>query len=389
MGKKKTALQIKKELEVAKLAAVQAALNKANRQEKANRTEPKKRKDAFFLGRFLGIPAHSNNVIRSRDAFRARNYDLGKQALAYVDHLFRRFPTPFFLYRAVLSRQGVELVFGPQEADPEFWRDCGHRTYARWFIIVAQGGSLAKEMKGQLTKKEVHCFLQAPDENSITRNLFWAKCAAAGVPPKLCQFLTTRMANPKLLEALGDRLPDVIRFYATEHKAMGETELRWITDFVIRSIANPEFSFKGRTYGSMYKLTREWHRTVHASRPRKALEWEKRFRDWDLTLKIGRVRAIELYTTRLLEEEGDRQRHCVAGYDDICARGLAQIVSMRWFAEVGGVKQEVSRITMEVSPGNRTVVQIRGRYNRKATHQEMQHIRAWAGDLGLGISAEA
>lgn len=386
MGKKKTKTQIQKEELELKLAAVRRALTRAKDREKADHTGPKKRKDIIFLARYLGVPLASQNAIRARSEFTAKSYNLGRQVVALIDHVFVRYPTPMFLYRSVLSRAGVQLVFGNDQIDVDFWRDCGTQPYVRWFLVAAQGGSLAKAMSDHLSRKEAHWFQQAPTQNSIGQNIFWAQCAAVGIPAKVCQFLTERLGASEMRKAMGDRTEDVIRFYANACGSMRESDLREITDFVQAMVRTPDFSFKGRTFGSMLKLCHEWHHTVYSVRIAQDVSWAPSFQTWKHNLKSSVVTAVELTNNRALADEGKRQRHCVYGYTLACSRGMSKIVSLRWVVPSGEGEywsQELNRLTLEINPQRRAIVQIRGHMNRLAETNEMKIVRLWAGDHGL------
>lgn len=385
MGKKKTEIQIRKEKEEEKIAAAKAALTKAKKTEKASRIDPRKRKDVFFLTRYLAEYPGGPNALRSRGDYVARTYNLGRQVTDLVDYLYVRYRVPTFLYRSMLSRKGIELVFGDGQRDPDFWRECSRPRFVRWFFLAAQGGSVAKDMADLLTKKEVHWFMQAPMENTIERNLFWAKCAAAGVPGPLCQFLTDAVGSPNQQKALGERMGDLVRFYANECGHMRQNDLREITDFVRAMIEEPGFSFKGRTFGSMVKLSNDWHRYTYSAKVTIYRSWTSAFGLWEHRLKGAVVRATELTNNRALADEGKRQRHCVFSYASACGQGYSRIVSMRWMvpaANALGV-EELNRLTLEIHPRDRAIVQIRGRQNRGATDEEMKIIRLWAGEHGL------
>ncbi|RYG30741.1 hypothetical protein EON81_24330 [bacterium] len=80
------------------------------------------------------------------------------------------------------------------------------------------------------------------------------------------------------------------------------------------------------------------------------------------------------------------QRHCVFTYTELCRQGQRAIVSLRWYTDKGGVNAELDRLTIEVVPARREIVQIRGKLNARATEEQMKTVRHWAGDLGLVIA---
>lgn len=389
MGKKKkTVNQIKKEKEEKLNEAYQQTLVKVKTKLSESESSGSKRKDPTFLKRYFEINYGNRFARRSVLSYHGRSYNLRKQVLDLATHIFVLFPTPLFLYRAILSKEGHQLVFDPDDWETSGWKENQNREYVRWFAVTAQGGSLAKEMKGILTKKEVHWFLKAPAHNTIGRNLFWARCASAGVPLDTCQFLTEQLGSIDAQKSLGSRIDDLIRFYANYARNMRGNDLQELTDFVRMMIRDRTFSFKGRTLCSMMSLCHEWHRNYYLTRVEKFESWKQTFSPWTSKEKNYTVHAIEITTNKALADEGKRQRHCVLTYTSNCLQSSSKIVSMRWVLgseSMADPTNIVARITMEIRPSSREIVQIRGKHNRSATDLEMKTIQLWAADHGLKI----
>lgn len=329
----------------------------------------------------MAVPLDSPWVLRPEGEYRARTYNRGRQVLGLIDHLFVRYPVPLFLYRAILSAEGMALVFEPdvKSAAGEF---------REWFLTVARGESFAKATRGFFTKREAHEFLLAPAENGIEENIFWARAAAAGVPPAGCDFLVERF-DENLRTSLGDRMADFFRFYSEAWSFMTPADRDEITDYVRAMVRDLNFSFKNRTYGSMRKRCQEWHQTVYRSRLAGAYRfWPAKLAFWEAKKDGLFVRADELTSSRMLSEEGQAMRHCVFTYQDQCLSGKCTIVSLRWYRQTEGLSLQ-ERITLEVNLANRQVVQIRGKANRRATAEEMKVVRQFAGDQGLRIASGA
>jgi hypothetical protein len=335
----------------------------------------------------------SSLALREEEQFRARSYNRAKQVLTLVDHLFVRYRIPMFLYRSILSPEGIDLVFGATVGTPRSTsvRVTSDEAYRAWFFAVARGESFAKATRDVFTKREAHLFLLAPSYHTVEQNIFWARAAAAGLPPAACDFLVQKF-DDELRVAMGDRLPDLLRFFAgawTQLEGFGRDEL---TDFICAMVRDRTFSFKNRTFGSMRKRCIEWHRTVHGGRVGRYHFWLPQFREWESKNDRHLIRAEELTNNRALAEEGKTQRHCVLLYAHTCAAGRRSIVSLRWFAKSPRPDEPNelrNRLTIEIDIANRTVVQIRGKMNRRAVKEEMPTVRQWAGDLGLRISEHA
>jgi hypothetical protein len=368
---------------------LQQALAKAKAAERAADNGATKRKSNDLLGRYLSVPLYGCNAIRSESEFQARTYNEGRQVLGLINHLFVKYPVPLFLYRSVLTYEGIDLVFGHQvdsEKRKKDWKPLDSK-YLQWFLAVAMGASFAKLAKDVFTKKEAHWFLQAPAGNKIQQNILWAKAAAGGVPRKGCDYLVDRFDH-QMLKRIGNRLPDIFRIYADAWDQMHANDRDEITDFIRAMARDQRFSYKGRTYGSLRKLCHEWHRTVYSGYIREYRSWTQSHAPWEHRSKGVVVRAIELTNNRALAEEGRKQRHCVYTYTFRCLHGMSRIVSIRWYMACGSGEDgllEMHRLTVEVSPSLRSIVQMRGLMNRKVTEEEIKIVRHWAGLQGLTV----
>lgn len=344
---------------------IRLALKNANRQKSSL---PKKgRGTTDELVRYLAVHLDNARSIRPSGDYQAKAYNPVKQVIGLINHQFVRYEVPLCLYRALLSHEGIQLIFGEPIAKnaPPYPLE---GRYREWFYAVAQGASFAKLVKSVMTKREAHWFLQAPPMNSISTNVLWAKMVAAGLLPVAADFLIERLGVQQL-EALKERLPDLVRFYGEAWPQMAKDDRDEITDFVRLCMRNPEFSFKGRTFGSMRKLSTAWHRSRHSVHVGAYVSWSQRFTPWEHRAKGFTIRAEELTSNRGLYQEGHRQRHCVFSYLHRCMCGDSVIVSLRWYPDAVGseIPRDLNRITIEVSHKEGQIVQIRGACNRRAT----------------------
>jgi hypothetical protein len=92
---------------------------------------------------------------------------------------------------------------------------------------------------------------------------------------------------------------------------------------------------------------------------------------------------MELVTADDLEAEGEALHHCVGGYADIAASGQSAIFSLR--RRVEGLLRP--RVTMEVWPAQRRIVQARGLQNASANPDDQRLIETWAQTQGLQIES--
>lgn len=385
-AKKRTELQLRLEKEARTAEACARALARAKAEEK--NTSGSKRKGAADLQEYLSIDIHDARVVRPAADFTTKTYSLERQVVELIKHLFVRYRVPEFLFWHVLSARGRELVF---RVDRSTAARLDKKSIMVWerklFFAYAQGGSTAKILAPQLTKKEAHVFGLAPVNLRATDCLVWAKFVHAGIEPRLADVLMSRIVAPGHLKGIGDRLDDLVRFYAKEGKSMTLGTCREITDFVVAMIEDVSFSFKGRTLGSMLKLSQKWHRANAWGTHSRYSNWAQTYPVWELEHLGERVRATEITNSRDLHDESRRQLHCVFLYLWECTNRQSRIVSFTWL-EFGPDGQQfvVRRLTAEISIGLNRVVQVRGKANRRPEPTEMEFVRRWAAHHSVQVA---
>ncbi|MBX3113203.1 MAG: PcfJ domain-containing protein [Fimbriimonadaceae bacterium] len=283
-----------------------------------------------------------------------------------------------------MNERGENLVFGNTTSKDE---QLEREQLLEWFYCAARGDSLAKQMQGILNKKEVHWFLRAPDQNSVCKNLFWAKCRAAAMPEKICNYVVEDFCRGDWRNRLGSRIDSIVNFYAANWMDMGRWEVYDINFFILDMLSDPKFSLQGRSLKSICELTIRWRQGVHVGSLTKYQSWRRDFDFWEVKRNGLLVQVGELTSNRELAVEGRIQRHCVFTYTSDCINGASRIFSMR-FKSISGdghIGEELSRLTIEIDPRMRQVVQVRGRLNSIATADQEQWLKRWAADHGLKL----
>jgi hypothetical protein len=144
--------------------------------------------------------------------------------------------------------------------------------------------------------------------------------------------------------------------------------------------AQPGFTLKGRSMTSVLAQTEQWHQGQTRARRQSGVanaavsSWPGLPVD---NFQAGPVRIEQLTTSAQLQEEGNAQRNCVATYLQSCLAGRCGIFSLT----VDGTRG----LTIEVN-ANRSVVQVRGRYNRWMTPQEHAWLMQWLNHSRLVLS---
>jgi hypothetical protein len=342
------------------------------------------RSSAKELAIYLSLSIKNPHVIRPSETFESAYPDGPMRVLALIEHLFVRYPVPLCLFRPMLSPEGLMMVFDEGVHGGLKKRMQREATYREWFHAISRGDSFAELTRDRFTRREAHWFLKTPTHLSIDDCAMWAQAAAAGVPPEACNFILDRYQR-YVLSGLGDRLPEFFQFYARTWGDFDPAGHAEIADYIRHSFFEGSLSLKGRSASSVLKLCEAWHREFNAVWTEKHVSWLPAYETWTGKDGLHRVEVMELTGSVHLSEEGSRQSHCVTSYTDSCLGGYCRIVSVRWFADT----DEIKRLTLEVRPEKAEIVQIRGRFNRRALPEELAVIRSWAGTCGLSVSSAA
>jgi hypothetical protein len=140
---------------------------------------------------------------------------------------------------------------------------------------------------------------------------------------------------------------------------------------------------KGRTPESLLRAVREWHDDLARDRRTPDLSWgPSGFASLAIEEASGGEKwafaIVELLTAEDLRQEGGAMQHCVASYASFCASRRTSIWSLRKRIEAG---REIRLATIEVNNVQRTIVQVRRRWNRLPTDRELSLLERW-GEAG-------
>ena len=384
------------EAEARQRALYESTLKGSKKQLQQERHEKQqKKKPAEHLLPYLLHGELGAYQIRDVGSYKPRSYNLDKQVVALINHLFVRYPVPYFLYQVCLDKDRFK------EARVDRF-DFMYSIYRQWFLTLAQGGSFTKFVKGVMTSKEASLFLKGCPHRLIHENVWLAKMQGAEVPVHLHDLLIDRILTRHYFDDPGGRLMEMIRFYARYHGEMDKDTLHEVTDFLAWKLDNdPAFSLKGRTAGSMVKLASEWHLLIQKAGLGSHIEWEGfNISRWS-TKTVGQQPTLwevqELRSNRELMNEGRKQKHCVYGYVQRCVEGRCSIFSLRQYRlGIVGVDEEgkpvhdkfeeLTRVTIEVA-SHRSICQMKGVLNRRPTPEEASALNQWAGVNGFTYRA--
>jgi hypothetical protein len=385
--KVKSIHQQRKENREKQEAIFQESLRKGNNRPTAQEKDrkEKRRSPVDIATSIYGVP--EERIIRPIKSWVCTSYNPDKQVIQLIRHLFVKYPVPPFMYACMLKTYDSitnQDYVGRQS------------VFCSWFLTIAQGESFQKRVKGIMTKQEAVMFLKAPSDNKINANVWWAKMMVAGISLKVTTKLIDRIFGGLWIEDPDGNFAEAIQFYARYHNEMDKDTFDELTDFIYHKLMNERtFSFKGRTISSMINLSNEWHRLMQRAKLGSHIQWNGMgIPKWNYVGRNFYWECFELVTNKDLSNEGRKQRHCVYGYVDRCMHGGSAIFSLRKYTKeivnydeenqpVYGGTNEQGRLTIEINPGTRQMVQVRGPLNRASEKDEREILKLWAGQYGF------
>jgi len=318
-----------------------------------------------------------------------------------VNHLVDVYPMPRFLLSLFYVEDGGH-GFEPVKVYQHF----------------AAGGSVKAALKKKLlgtslTKKMAHSFMTSPARYGFLEAIRRAQIEHLGGDCRLADaLLETQLGRsinrdleheefwltviqwfgqiPMLDMAQVGPIIDWVRHHRNqrieERARMGRLQ-RAGDDVVIPG----KFTMKGRTPFAVLRPVEEWHtqlsRVAKAKgvyKPSGFMEdiWEvkkgDRFETWICT---------EILNGDKLAAEGKAMRHCVYSYSYSIKSGRTSIWSLKMTDEYGA--QTARQLTIEVDNRSRSIVQARGKSNRRATAIQQREMKRWAAKAGLRVASYA
>ena len=334
-------------------------------------------KDTTYIQGIVALANHYGSWIRPIETWRVKSHNRDRQFSELARHLFAAYDVPLFM-------------------DGVWFRE--NETHQNWFKHVGAGQNIrtAPDIPMLLTKKMAHHFLSAPKHYTVEEALRWGQVHALGGDRRLVDALR----ETQLIRTFGNDefWMSVIRFFIA-NPMLDVSHVNPIIDyiwnqkyenrhvFVERGVAReiepaqPNFSMKGRTPDTLLRQVEEWHQQLGKEAKGGELQWEHshigefRFREGNEqrgNMKFWSIR--ELLSSDELICEGRAMQHCVRTYARSCYAGRASIWTMETEDEEGRDKI----LTIEVSPSQNLIRQVRGKRNRRPTPKEKSLLVQWA-----------
>ena len=294
-----------------------------------------------------------------------------------IRHLFVQYEPPKFLYG-------------------EWYDDNFPRfKWIVWFLLMSQGGSLksaAKLFRWNMAGGFPARLYQVPPEYSPVQACMIAEILRLGGRLETFQMLNhtftidpTETRGPRFISFWREtvqwlsRNADEITLMI---QALGEHLYYFITpilDWAMHKYTESErengvpFSWQGRQVRQSYEASQEYVQSLNTVCERN-LSWTSHGWDWNTTDERGdNWTVVELSSGQALHDEGKRMHHCVGGYTGLCVAGNTAIFSLR-FGEIG-------KVTIELEPNAKSIVQARGYCNQAIKRREHEVISQWLKDV--------
>jgi hypothetical protein len=308
---------------------------------------------------------------------------------AMVSHVAYRYPIPPFLSAAWIADDVTD-------ADAQ----------RRWCLAHGAGAPFRSlPLPVRMTRRMEHIFLHSRDHFPIAYALRRAELVALGAEPPLVAAILHVPAALRLDAAQSVFWRTAWRFFIANAARLDLAQVGPIIDFldsvrhervavdtgeaiVWREPPQPHFSLQGRSLTSVLRLMEGWHRSLGTMAG--DLRWRASGRTPLVRVVLSEEpeslptvwEVVELTNSRQLRQEGAALRHCVASYARACSRGDSEIWSLR--RRRGDRVRSI--LTLEVATRTRTIVQVRGFNNGRASGWPLALVRTWAERQQLGLS---
>ena len=251
-----------------------------------------------------------------------------------------------------------------------------------WFLRLCEGKNIRKldKLPIELTKKQAHNFIQAPNDYSIDEAFRYGQILGWGGDKRLveCVNVKTPVVQTGGYGAEPNNFWDPLIRMFINNPMLDPHVYGELVDYVrAEKNENRGFSFKHRTADSLLRRSEEWHNQIRKTQGKNFVEWEADKEIKPLYQEEGipgkkshRIWSIEqLMNSKELAAEGKAMRHCVRSYTSSCKAGRCTIWSLK--------NMEARCVTLEVNKAF-TIVQAKGLANRSMNAVEKRIVETWA-----------
>lgn len=320
---------------------------------------------------------------RPLDTWKPRGKITTTRVRSLLRHLLLKYRAPDYLLVELARRSEAEGL-GAEERDVL-------QARLDLLVTIGRGDSMKSAQKRNLlpavlTKRMLHQLRSTP-AGSLVQAIRKVQVATFGGSPQLAaQINATFLGEQHQNDA--SFWQGAIQWFCGHHM-LNPGQIRPMLDYIhhqhLQDGALP-WSIKGRTVNSLIRDMEEWHAVLNQIRLIKSQTFslsgflEARF-ELKTRGKIEIWRMAEILTTRALAAEGRKMRHCVYSYRRAIEKGTASLWSITCNAE--------RVLTVEVCNRSSSIVQVRGRANRRPTQKERGLLARWATTARLTLKEQS
>lgn len=261
---------------------------------------------------------------------------------------------------------------------------------ARVAMHVGAGGSLYQAVKSglmpvPLTRSMCDDLLSRGGEARFLDAVRRVQVKALGGDARLFRVWIATRAGRHLHTRVGEEFWQTVLAWFSANPMLPQGELAPLVDHIEhRRVEAPGFSTKGRSVLAMMRGMQQWHgqlarekavsgRTFSSS-GLQPMDIDRSRRDvrGNRVIEVWHVR--EILDSKALAGEGRVMSHCVFSYARRIESGECSIWTLTLEDNTGHWR----RLTIEVRPPLRQIVQARGRFNRLPEPRDLLALEAWA-----------
>jgi hypothetical protein len=296
-----------------------------------------------------------------------------------AEHVVARFPMPPFLWTSFLANEDAPAL-------------------ARIAVHVGAGGSLYQAVRSglmsvPLTRKMCHELMSRGGETRFLDAVRRVQVKAAGGDARLFRTWIATRAGRRLHARAGEEFWQTVLAWFSANPMLPQAEVAPLVDYIEhRREEAPDFSIKGRSVLAMMREMRQWHGQLAREKAASGHSFSRSgLQPMDIDrsrrdVRGNRVVEIwhfrEILDPKTLADEGRTMSHCVYSYARRIESGECSIWTLTLEDNTGHWR----RLTIEVRPSLRQIVQARGRFNRLPEPRDILALDAWASRNKLQVS---
>jgi hypothetical protein len=317
--------------------------------------------------------------VRPLSAWQGSGKSQGRLFRSLAEHLLARYAMPPFLWSAFFANEDASAL-------------------ARVAVQVAAGGSLYQAVKSglmavPLTRNMCHELMGWGGEPRFLDAIRRVQTKAVGGDARLFHAWIATRAGGRLHARADEEFWQTVLAWLSANPMLPQGDVGPLVDYIEHRRAEvPGFSMKGRSVLAMMRGMRQWHgglarekagseRSFNPSGLQPMdIDRSRRNVQGDHLVEIWHFR--EILDSRTLVDEGRAMSHCVYSYARRIESGECSI----WTSTLEDNSGHWRRLTIEVRPSVRQIVQARGRFNRLPEPRDMRALEAWATRNKLNVA---